>query len=106
VRAVARTQLVQQSRDHVRREELRTEPEEVAAALLGAAPKTRRNLMWGMRKNPSGWNAAQTTAMHWLQRSALKSARAWPLRMALRELYARARQHNNAEQAAKDLRAG
>jgi Transposase len=39
----------------------------------------------GMRKNPAGWTAAQTTAMHWLQRSALKSARAWRLRMALRE---------------------
>ena len=91
--------------DDVRREELRTEPEEVAAALLSAAPKTRHNLLWGMRKNPSGWNAAQTTAMHWLQRSALKSARAWRLRMALREVYARARQHNNTEQAAQDLRA-
>ena len=43
--------------------------------------------------------------MHWLQRSALKSARAWRLRMALREVYARARQHNNAEQAAGDLAA-
>ena len=61
-----------QAMDDVRREELRTEPEEVAAALLGADPKTRRNLLWGMRKNPAGWTAAQTTAMHWLQRSALK----------------------------------
>ena len=58
-----------------------------------------------MRKNPAGWTAAQTTAMHWLQRSALESARAWRLRMALREVYARARQHNNAEQADSDLAA-
>ncbi len=72
----------------------------MAAALLGADPKTRRNLLWGMRKNPAGCSMAQTNAMHWLQRSALKSARAWWLRMALRELYARARQHNSAEQAA------
>jgi len=91
--------------DDVRRQELRAEPEEVAAALMGADPKTRRNLLWGMRKNPSGWNAGQTDAMHWLQRSTLKSARAWQLRMALREVYARARQHNTTEQAALDLRA-
>ncbi len=56
-----------------------------------------------MRKNPVRWSAAQTDAMHWLQRSALKSARAWRLRMGLREVYARARQHNCAEQAAADL---
>jgi len=94
-----------QAMDDVRREELRTEPEEVAAALLGADPKTRRNLLWGMRKNPKGWTTAQTNAMHWLQRSTLKSARAWRLRMALREVYACARQHNSFEQAAEDLRA-
>jgi transposase len=94
-----------QAMDEVRREELRTEPEEVAAALLGADPRTRRNLLWGMRKNPSGWTMAQTTAMHWLQRSALKSARAWRLRMAQREVYARARQHNSAERAACELAA-
>jgi transposase len=94
-----------QAMDDVRREELHTEPEEVAAALLGAAPGTRRHLLWSMRKNPAAWTAAQTDAMHWLQRSALKSARAWRLRMALREVYARARQHNSAEQAAGDLAA-
>jgi transposase len=42
--------------------------------------------------------------MHWLQRSTLKSARAWRLKMALREVYARARAHNSAEHAASDLR--
>ena len=45
-------------------------------------------------------------AMHWLQRSALKSARERRLRMVLREVYARARLHNNAEQTASDLAAG
>lgn len=94
-----------QAMDEVRREELRTEPQEVATALLGADPKTRRNLLWGMRKNPAGWTSSQTTAMHWLRRSALKSARAWRLRMALREVYARARQHNSAEHASADLAA-
>jgi transposase len=93
-----------QAMDEVRREELAAEPEQVAQALSGADPKARRNLLWGMRKNPAGWTAAQTDTMHWLQRSTLKSARAWRLRMALREVYARARQHNCAEQAAEDLR--
>ena len=60
--------------------------------------------MWGMRKNPAGWSAAQADAMHWLQRSTLKSARAWRLKMALREVYACARAHNSTEQAASDLR--
>lgn len=94
-----------QAMDEVRREELRGEPARVAAALLGADPKTRRNLLWGMRKSPAAWSVAQTNTMHWLQRSGLKSARAWRLRMALREVYARARQHNSTEQAAVDLAA-
>jgi transposase len=89
----------------VRREELRIDPEEVAAALLDADPKTRRNLPWGMRKNPAGWTVAQTNAMHWLHPSALKSTRAWRLRMALPEIYGRARHHNSAEQASGDLTA-
>jgi transposase len=94
-----------QAMDDVRREECATEPAAVAAALGAADPKTRRNLLWGMRKNPVGWSRGADHAMHWLQRSALKSARAWRLRMALREVYARARQHNSAEQAASDLKA-
>ena len=77
----------------------------MAAALLGADPRTRRNLLWGMRKNPSGWTMAQTNAMYWLQRSVLKSARAWRRRMALREVYARARAHNCVGQAAHELSA-
>ena len=94
-----------QAMDDVRREELRAEPAQVAAALQGAEPESRRHLLRGMGKDPGGRTAAQTDAMYWLQRSALKSARAWRLRMALREVYARARQHNSAEQAASDLKA-
>ena len=37
--------------------------------------------------------------MHWLQRSYLQSARAWRMKMGLREVYARARQHNDAGSA-------
>jgi len=41
--------------------------------------------------------------MHWLQRANLKTARAWRLKMALREVFAKARQHNDAVLASADL---
>lgn len=43
--------------------------------------------------------------MHWLQHSSLKSARAWRLKMALREVYARAVISNDAQLARADLNA-
>ena len=58
-----------------------------------------------MRRNPASWSAKQITAMHWLQRANLKSARAWRLKMALREVFAKARMHNQAAVAAADLKA-
>ena len=67
--------------------------------------KTIKGLVWGMRKNPAGWSVRQVEAMHWLQHSALKSARAWRLKTALREVYARARGHNSGDQASLDLQA-
>ena len=42
--------------------------------------------------------------MHWLQRSNLKSARAWRLKQALREVYAGALTANIEEQASTALR--
>ena len=91
--------------DQVRRAEMAQDAPAVREALGGGGRKTLRQLMWGMRRNPAGWSKGQLHAMHWLQRSTLKSARAWRLKMALREVYARARAHNNAEQAGADLRA-
>jgi transposase len=40
--------------------------------------------MSGMRKDHSGWNNNQINTMYLLQRSNLKSARAWRLKEALR----------------------
>lgn len=91
--------------DQVRRAEMAQDAPAVREALGGGGRKTLRQLLWGMRRNPAGWSKGQLQAMHWLQRSTLKSARAWRLKMALREVYARARAHNNAEQAGADLRA-
>lgn len=42
--------------------------------------------------------------MHWLQRSHLKTARAWRIKMALREVYARANQSNDPDSAQADLK--
>jgi transposase len=91
--------------DQVRRAEMGQDAPAVRAALGAADRKTLKQLMWGMRRNPQGWSRRQLDAMHWLQRSALKSARAWRLKMALREVYAQARSHNSQTQAATDLRA-
>ena len=84
---------------------MRDEPGAVATALGTNDRKTIKGLMWAMRKNPDGWSIKQTNAMHWLQRSSLKSARAWRLKMALRAVYARAAASNNVQAARDDLNA-
>ena len=97
--------LANEAMDEVRKVEWRTESVKVQEALGEMTPEARRSILWGMRRNPSGWNAKQTTAMHWLQRTNLKSPRAWRLKMALREVYAKARTHNQVELASADLKA-
>jgi len=96
--------LANEAMDAVRREEMRTQPAAVREALGSTDRKVLKGLMWGMRKNPVGWSPKQTDAMHWLQRSNLKSARAWRLKQALREVYAGALTANSEEQASSALR--
>jgi transposase len=96
--------LANEAMDEVRSAEWKTESQRVAQALGELSAKERRSMLWAMRRNPSSWSAAQTTAMHWLQRANLKSARAWRLKMGLREVYAQARTHNDATLAAADLK--
>ena len=79
--------LAMSAMDEVRRTEWREQPRAVERALGGADRKVLKGLMWGMRKNPQRWSARQIDAMHWLQHSTLKAARAWRLKMALREVY-------------------
>ena len=95
--------MANEAMDSVRRQEMRTEPEAVKEALGDNDRKLLKGLTWGMRRNPQDWTGNQFQAMHWLQRTSLQSARAWRLKMALREVYARAAQENNAEQATADL---
>lgn len=91
--------------DAVRREEMRGNPAAVREALGDTDRKVLKGLMWGMRKNPIGWNLKQINTMYWLQRSNLKSARAWRLKQALRAVYAEAASSNDQEKAATALRA-
>ena len=42
---------------------------------------------WGLLKSAEHWNRKQIDQTHWLQRSGLKTARAWRLKEALRGIY-------------------
>jgi transposase len=97
--------MANEAMDKVRQTEMREDAPSVTQALGGADRKSIKGLMWGMRKNPGGWSQGQADAMHWLQRSSLKSARAWRLKMALREVYARAATSNDSQLARVDLKA-
>ena len=96
--------LAGQAMDEVRTSEWRSNPKGVEEVFGDKSSETRKGLMWGMRKNPEGWTQGQAGAMHWLQRSDLKSARAWRMKMGLREVYARAREHNDQGSAQLDLK--
>ena len=95
--------MANEAMDGVRRQEMSTQPQSIKDALGDNDRKLLKSLTWGMRRNPQGWSVKQTNAMHWLQHSTLKSARAWRLKMALRAVYAKATQENSAEQAKADL---
>ena len=89
--------------DTVRKAEMRDEPEAVEEALGTAERKTIKGLLWGMRTNPIDWTVKQTNVMYWLQRSGLKSARAWRLKQALRAVYAIAAETNDPKRAREEL---
>lgn len=57
--------------DQVRRAEVRHEPE-------------LKGCRWTLLKRPADWKRDQINTMYWLQRSGLKTARAWRLKEALR----------------------
>lgn len=95
--------MANEAMDEVRRDETRNQPQSIKAALGDNDRKLLKSLAWGMRRNPDGWSTKQTNAMHWLQHSALKSARAWRLKMALRTVYANAAKHNDEAMAKAEL---
>jgi transposase len=95
--------MAHEAMDKERRAEMREQPQAVSQA-LGDEPKLVQGLAWAMRRNADGWSARQTHAMHWLQRSTLKMARAWRLKVALQAVYAAAVQSNDAAKASADLK--
>jgi transposase len=78
--------LANEAVDKVRREEVKTEP-----ALRG----TR----WTWLKDAHDWTREQLNDFHWLSRARLKTARAWRLKEALRDIYATATTREQAEAA-------
>lgn len=68
------SQLIHDAVDEVRRAEVKQD-----ASLKG----TR----WGLLKSPEDWSRAQINDMHWLQRSGLKTARAWRMKQRYKELH-------------------
>jgi transposase len=97
--------LAGEAMDEVRTAEWKADQARVQKELGELTPKQRRSILWGMRRNPSSWTQTQTQAMHWLQRANLKTARAWRMKMALREVFTNARSHNQAELAGAQLKA-
>lgn len=89
--------------DEVRREEMRESAAAVRKAIGSHDRKALGQLLWGMRKEPARWSYAQLSAMHWLQRSNLKSARAWRLKQALRQIYREAADSNHEQFAQQAL---
>lgn len=97
--------LANEAMDAVRRDEMRTSAAAVREAVGADDRKGVKRLFWAMRKNPENWNRKQIDTMHWLQRSNLKSARAWRLKQALRAVYADAVASNDEPAARLALRA-
>jgi transposase len=52
---------------------------------------------WGTLKSPEEWTVEQTNDMHWLQRSGLKTARAWRMKERFKEIHQRCRQGEPVE---------
>jgi transposase len=90
--------MANEAMDKVRREEMVEQPRVVRAA-MGTERKAIKGMLWSMRKDSSDWTQDQHNTMYRLQRSNLKSARAWRLKEGLRVSYTVAVKANCATQA-------
>jgi len=59
----------------------------IVRAAMGTERKALKGMFWRMRKDHSDWSVDQINTMYRLQRSNLKSARAWRLKEGLRSTY-------------------
>jgi transposase len=90
--------------NEVRKAELRVNGREVRQTLGADRKKDIKALYWAVQKDPAKWNEKQMNIMYFLQRSNLKTARAWRLKEALRDTYRTAVQTNSAEKAESMLK--
>ena len=93
--------LASKAMDEVRSAEFRTRPTAVAQALGELDRSSRRSLNWAMRTHHAAWTDRHMQAMYALQRTNLQSARAWRLKVALREVYEVAT-HSHSQEVAKE----
>lgn len=95
--------LAGQAMDEVRSAEFKAQAKEVTQALGQLDSKTRRSLSWAMRTHHARWSQRHMQAMHALQRTHLKAARAWRMKTALRQVYEAAAQAQSEEVAKAGL---
>lgn len=87
------------TRDHCPNAQISFDPFHVVALANGALDQVRRTevkkesdlkgIRWGTLKDCHTWTRKQVNDMHWLQRSGLKTARAWRLKETLRDVFAK-----------------
>ncbi len=90
--------MVNDALNDVRREEMRSNGK-VVREKFGEDKKALKQLRWAVLKDPAKWRKKQMNVMYVLQRSRLKTARAWRLKEALRDIYHAAVEANCAETA-------
>ena len=82
----------------VRRAEMHSNGKDVREQ-FGNDKKAVKQLRWAVLKDAAKWREKQMNVMYVLQRSRLKTARAWRLKEALRDIYHAAAESNCAEKA-------
>lgn len=86
------------TREHCPNAKISFDPFHVVALANEALDQVRRaevkhhadlkGIRWGTLKDAANWTGKQIDQMHWLQHSNLKTARAWRLKQALRDVFA------------------
>lgn len=87
------------TREHCPHARISFDPFHVVALAHEALDQVRRaevkqvgdlkGIRWGTLKEAADWTRTQIAQMHWLQRTNLKTARAWRLKQALRDVFAK-----------------
>ncbi|MGH8145043.1 MAG: ISL3 family transposase [Rhodanobacteraceae bacterium] len=95
------------TREHCPKAAISFDPFHVVALANKALDEVRRaevkqveglkHMRWGTLKDAANWTHKQIGQMHWLQRTNLKTARAWRLKQALRAVFAQGSDMTQAE---------